>query len=254
MKGCVEMNDYIGEIVHMKGYYIPADKMDWKVIDFSGYVGYTQDGSRVYSAKDENKITKEGFYKIDKVLYVNENKRNIYAKLSNVYAYDLYNSIGLKEFLEVMKKFNFEFVTYDFFGHTFDKKTSQEKKVFAWNDETGILISADTFDNKTRFNNIDVTTPIFCDMQTSFEESFVDCWGLSSINGDSNIQFDAVHAQCDEWLKCMIKVVKSSGDMKNYKTDFTYKNYTQRYTDVTVSFNDFPVSLQSFLNKYRFEP
>lgn len=62
------------------------------------------------------------------------------------------------------------------------------------------------------------------------------------------------NAQWKEWLKCMIEVVKSSGDMKNYKTDFTYKNYTQRYTDVTVSFNDFPVSLQSFLNKYRFEP
>ena len=99
----------------------------------------------------KNKI-KCGFAKIDNI--ISEKDNYVLVKAHNEIN-DYYYGINVEEFKKALTLNSFT-IGYEY---EFNYKGRKECQIFAYKKENGIIIIADSFDNKTCFNSIDVYVP-----------------------------------------------------------------------------------------------
>lgn len=243
--------NYVDNIVFFQESYIDFVQSCFRTGD-TIFLGHLPDGTAVSS----NFVTHSGFYRI-KNATMNLEKNRLVADVERVFAYDLYAGIDLNEAMAVLKKFGFKMATFDFIhtpNYKWDKASHNECKLVAWHEYTGMLVSADTINEKTRFNTFDITMPVFFDFE-SFKEEQRDYFGVFAYSG-LNVAIDTEHAKCKEFLHEMIPILKHNKYGNGYETDFSYWNYTQHSNDESWEerkkklFLSLPAELVAFLKKH----
>lgn len=125
-----------------------GDKLLIKVGNKGKMVSFTSYG-KVIIVNGDN--IKPGYVE---VLEAEEREKCYIVKAKNI-IYDTYADMSYASFLEILKVNNFKIG----FILPFKYEGKTESQIFAYNMETGILINAETFDNRKTFNEIAVYVP-----------------------------------------------------------------------------------------------